>query len=203
MCSACLIIGIFKSRANLSCHSDLLHRSTGCSGLRGSNTNTDPSLFARLKPAERLSPTPMASPSDWEAKLERKKSQPSHVGPPPLSRFPPLAAKFSRSLKRPPLCSSAQLSKTNAQYHKLFKEVSKDELLRQSESTSVLLCRPAMVPLRFRSLTVGVAARQATRAPCRETSCTRGRCSSPTTGSASTPKSSARTPRFSPQEASN
>lgn len=56
----------------------------------------------RSKPAEQLSPTPTASPSDWEAKFERKKSQPSH------------------------------LSKTNAQYHKLFKEVSKDELLRQS-----------------------------------------------------------------------
>ncbi|KAM9338492.1 GRAM domain-containing protein 2B [Symphorus nematophorus] len=54
----------------------------------------------RLKPAEQLSP--VLSPSDCEAKFERKKSQPSH------------------------------LSKTNAQYHKLFKEVSKDELLKQS-----------------------------------------------------------------------
>ncbi|KAK7895889.1 hypothetical protein WMY93_021214 [Mugilogobius chulae] len=42
------------------------------------------------------------SAADYETKLERKKSQPS------------------------------QLSKTNAQYHKLFKEVSKDELLKQS-----------------------------------------------------------------------
>lgn len=42
------------------------------------------------------------SPADCEKKFERKKSQPSH------------------------------LSKTNAQYHKLFKEVSKDEQLKQS-----------------------------------------------------------------------
>ncbi|XP_047424947.1 GRAM domain-containing protein 2B-like [Mugil cephalus] len=54
----------------------------------------------RLKPAEPLSP--MLSLSDFETKIERKKSQPS------------------------------QLSKTNAQYHKLFKEVSRDELLKQS-----------------------------------------------------------------------
>ncbi|XP_036973565.1 GRAM domain-containing protein 2B-like isoform X2 [Acanthopagrus latus] len=46
--------------------------------------------------------SPMLSPSDCETKFERKKSQPSH------------------------------LSKTNAQYHKLFKEVSKDEILKQS-----------------------------------------------------------------------
>ncbi|XP_030291843.1 GRAM domain-containing protein 2B-like isoform X3 [Sparus aurata] len=44
----------------------------------------------------------MPSPSDCETKFERKKSQPSH------------------------------LSKTNTQYHKLFKEVSKDEILKQS-----------------------------------------------------------------------
>ncbi|XP_027138077.1 GRAM domain-containing protein 2B-like isoform X2 [Larimichthys crocea] len=54
----------------------------------------------RLKPVEQLSP--LLTPSDYETKFERKKSQPSH------------------------------LSKTNAQYHKLFKEVSKDELLKQS-----------------------------------------------------------------------
>lgn len=46
--------------------------------------------------------SPLHSPVDYETKFERKKSQPS------------------------------QLSKTNAQYHKIFKEVSKDESLRQS-----------------------------------------------------------------------
>ncbi|KAF0031708.1 hypothetical protein F2P81_016263 [Scophthalmus maximus] len=46
--------------------------------------------------------SPMLTPSEIETKLESKKSQPS------------------------------QLSKTNTQYHKLFKEVSKDELLKQS-----------------------------------------------------------------------
>ncbi|TKS84868.1 hypothetical protein D9C73_018364 [Collichthys lucidus] len=55
----------------------------------------------RVKPVEQLSP--LLTPSDYETKFERKKSQPSH------------------------------LSKTNAQYHKLFKEVSKDELLKQSK----------------------------------------------------------------------
>ncbi|XP_030291842.1 GRAM domain-containing protein 2B-like isoform X2 [Sparus aurata] len=62
---------------------------------------------SRKKPASmRLKPveqlSPMPSPSDCETKFERKKSQPSH------------------------------LSKTNTQYHKLFKEVSKDEILKQS-----------------------------------------------------------------------
>lgn len=57
-------------------------------------------------PGMRLKPVEQLSPPistvDYETKFERKKSQPN------------------------------QLSKTNAQYHKLFKEVSKDELLRQS-----------------------------------------------------------------------
>ncbi|XP_030598605.1 GRAM domain-containing protein 2B-like isoform X3 [Archocentrus centrarchus] len=62
---------------------------------------------SRKKPAGiRLKPveqlSPMFSPSDLERKLERKKSQPT------------------------------QLSKTNTQFHKLFKEVGKDEHLKQS-----------------------------------------------------------------------
>lgn len=62
---------------------------------------------SRKKPAVmRLKPveqlSPMPSPVDYDKKFDRKKSQP------------------------------IQLSKTNAQYHKLFKEVNKDELLRQS-----------------------------------------------------------------------
>ncbi|XP_026154167.1 GRAM domain-containing protein 2B-like isoform X8 [Mastacembelus armatus] len=61
----------------------------------------------RRKPASmRLKPvvqlSPMLTPVDFEVKLEKKKTQPS------------------------------QLSKTNAQYHKLFTEVSQDELLKQS-----------------------------------------------------------------------
>ncbi|XP_028829572.1 GRAM domain-containing protein 2B-like [Denticeps clupeoides] len=47
-------------------------------------------------------PSPLQSPSDNETKLERKKSQ------------------FS------------QLSKANTQYHKIFKDISKDEVLKQS-----------------------------------------------------------------------
>ncbi|GAA6219221.1 GRAM domain-containing protein 3-like isoform X1 [Lates japonicus] len=70
------------------------------------DTESDPSE-SRKKPASmRLKPveqlSPMLGPGDFETKFERKKLQPS------------------------------QLSKTNAQYHKLFKEVSKDELLKQS-----------------------------------------------------------------------
>ncbi|XP_041666958.1 GRAM domain-containing protein 2B-like isoform X2 [Cheilinus undulatus] len=65
-----------------------------------SNESRRKAAGMRLKPVEQLSP--MQTPSDSEAKLERKKSQPSH------------------------------LSKTNAQYHKLFKDVSKDEPLKQS-----------------------------------------------------------------------
>uniref|UniRef100_A0A8C6V742 GRAM domain-containing protein n=1 Tax=Neogobius melanostomus TaxID=47308 RepID=A0A8C6V742_9GOBI len=57
-------------------------------------------------PGMRLKPVEQLSPMirtvDYETKFERKKPQPN------------------------------QLSKANAQYHKLFKEVSKDELLRQS-----------------------------------------------------------------------
>ncbi|XP_042252099.1 GRAM domain-containing protein 2B-like [Thunnus maccoyii] len=70
------------------------------------DTESDPSE-SRKKPASmRLKPveqlSPTQSPSDCETKFERKKSQHN------------------------------RLSKTNAQYHKLFKEVSKDELLKQS-----------------------------------------------------------------------
>ncbi|XP_029920870.1 GRAM domain-containing protein 2B-like isoform X2 [Myripristis murdjan] len=70
------------------------------------DTESDFSEARRKPPIMRFKPaehlSPLLSPSDCERKLERKKSQPS------------------------------QLSKTNAQYHKLFKEVSKDELLKQS-----------------------------------------------------------------------
>uniref|UniRef100_A0A3B5MJ21 GRAM domain-containing protein n=1 Tax=Xiphophorus couchianus TaxID=32473 RepID=A0A3B5MJ21_9TELE len=59
---------------------------------------------SRKKPASKPvePPSPMLSLSDFETKFDRKKSQ------------------------------TNQLSKTNAHYHKLFKAVSKDELLKQS-----------------------------------------------------------------------
>ncbi|XP_018549812.1 GRAM domain-containing protein 2B isoform X2 [Lates calcarifer] len=70
------------------------------------DTESDPSESRKKAASMRLKPveqlSPMLGPGDFETKFERKKSQPS------------------------------QLSKTNAQYHKLFKEVSKDELLKQS-----------------------------------------------------------------------
>uniref|UniRef100_A0A3P8RWT6 GRAM domain-containing protein n=1 Tax=Amphiprion percula TaxID=161767 RepID=A0A3P8RWT6_AMPPE len=65
-----------------------------------SESRKKPAGSMRFKPVEQLSP--VLNLSDFETKIERKKSQPT------------------------------QLSKTNAQYHKLFKEVSKDELLKQS-----------------------------------------------------------------------
>ncbi|XP_014841193.1 GRAM domain-containing protein 3-like isoform X3 [Poecilia latipinna] len=65
-----------------------------------SESRKKPASISRQKPVEPLSP--MLSLSDFETKLDRKKSQ------------------------------TNQLSKTNAHYHKLFKAVSKDELLKQS-----------------------------------------------------------------------
>uniref|UniRef100_A0A1A7WKM2 GRAM domain containing 3 n=3 Tax=Iconisemion striatum TaxID=60296 RepID=A0A1A7WKM2_9TELE len=70
------------------------------------DTESDPS-DSRKKPASsRQKPaeplSPMLSLYEFETKFDRKKSQ------------------------------SNQLSKTNAQYHKLFKDVSKDEILKQS-----------------------------------------------------------------------
>ncbi|CAG5867582.1 GRAM domain-containing protein 2B-like [Menidia menidia] len=70
------------------------------------DTESDPSETRKKPAGMRLKPveqlSPMLSLSDIETKFDRKKSQPSHI------------------------------SKTNAQYHKLFKEISKDELLKQS-----------------------------------------------------------------------
>ncbi|XP_029024231.1 GRAM domain-containing protein 2B-like isoform X2 [Betta splendens] len=65
----------------------------------------EPSESRKKPPSMRLKPVAQLSPmsqTDVEAKFERKKSQ------------------------------SAQLSKTNIQYHKLFKGISKDEVLKQS-----------------------------------------------------------------------
>ncbi|KAG7476466.1 hypothetical protein MATL_G00083370 [Megalops atlanticus] len=68
------------------------------------DTESDVSESKRKAPLMRSKMVEQAlqSPSDSETKLDRKKSQ------------------------------SNQFSKTNEQYHKLFKEISKDELLRQS-----------------------------------------------------------------------
>lgn len=70
------------------------------------DTESEASESRKKLPGARLKPvaklSPMLAPGDFEAKLERKKWQPR------------------------------QLSKTNAQYHKLFSEISNDELLKQS-----------------------------------------------------------------------
>ncbi|XP_076140477.1 GRAM domain-containing protein 2B-like [Alosa pseudoharengus] len=67
---------------------------------------SDVSETKKKPPLMRFKPvdqlSPLQSPSDSETKLERKKSQ------------------------------SSQFSKANAQYHKIFKEISKDEILKQS-----------------------------------------------------------------------
>ncbi|XP_066567440.1 GRAM domain-containing protein 2B isoform X2 [Amia ocellicauda] len=70
-----------------------------------SEIDTEPSESRKKPPLVRsktFEQSSLQSPSDFETKLERKKSHPS------------------------------QFSKTNAQYHKIFKEISKEELLRQS-----------------------------------------------------------------------
>ncbi|KAK5852299.1 hypothetical protein PBY51_023778 [Eleginops maclovinus] len=70
------------------------------------DAEADPSDSRKKAAGMRLKPveplSPLLTPSDCETKSERKKSQPSHI------------------------------SKTNLHYHKLFKEVSKDELVKQS-----------------------------------------------------------------------
>ncbi|KAL2100201.1 hypothetical protein ACEWY4_004595 [Coilia grayii] len=67
---------------------------------------SDISESKKKPPLMRLKPvdqiSPLQSPSDCETKPERKKSQ------------------------------SSQFSKANAQYHKIFKEINKDEILKQS-----------------------------------------------------------------------
>ncbi|PWA26535.1 hypothetical protein CCH79_00001157 [Gambusia affinis] len=75
----------------------------------------------RQKPVEPLSP--MLSLSDFETKFDRKKSQTNQVA----MRF-----RILPSFPTCPLFFNDSLSKTNAHYHKLFKAVSKDELLKQS-----------------------------------------------------------------------
>ncbi|XP_042337690.1 GRAM domain-containing protein 2B-like [Plectropomus leopardus] len=82
------------------------HRGSPADLLLCPESEADPSESKRKPAGMRLKPveqlSPVLSPSDCETKFQRKKTQPGH------------------------------LSKTNAQYHKLFKEVSKDESLKQS-----------------------------------------------------------------------
>lgn len=86
------------------------------------------SLFiARLKPVEQLSLA--LSVLNDEPPSERKRSPPSHVWTLPLCQ--PASLEWICSSDTRLICPP-QLSKTNTQYHKLFKEVSRDELLRKS-----------------------------------------------------------------------
>ena len=84
-----------------------------------------------------------------------------------------------------------QLSKTTLHYHKLFKDVSKDELLKQSKF-QILFSRKEAKPCYL----VLFVFTQATLAPCRRTFCIRAKCSSLITGSASTRKSSVEIQRY-------
>ncbi|CAL8406311.1 unnamed protein product [Arctogadus glacialis] len=70
------------------------------------DSEMDPPESRKKQPLTRPRPVepcaPAVTPTDGDRKLDRKKSQPGHI------------------------------SKTNVQYHKLFKEISMDELLKQS-----------------------------------------------------------------------
>ncbi|KAK5901153.1 hypothetical protein CgunFtcFv8_026051 [Champsocephalus gunnari] len=72
----------------------------------GGDPEADPSESRKKAASMRLKPveqlSPLLTPSECETKIERKKPQPTHI------------------------------SKTNLHYHKLFKDVSNDELLKQS-----------------------------------------------------------------------
>lgn len=116
-----------------------------------------------------------------------------------------------------------QISKGNSQYHKIFKEISKEEQLIQSESVTIThpkCCmrektRPknlnyTLILLFWSVCSVKQSAHsynvqlisffppvhQVTPVLCRKTSSTKDGCLSPTTGSASTPKCLAKTPRY-------
>uniref|UniRef100_A0A3B4AWJ8 GRAM domain-containing protein n=1 Tax=Periophthalmus magnuspinnatus TaxID=409849 RepID=A0A3B4AWJ8_9GOBI len=80
----------------------------------------------RLKSVEPL--LPMLSAVDYETKFDRKKSPPSQVNTPGDLIYRTFSVEKKKSKH-----FFLQLSKTNAQYHKLFKEVGKDEPLRQSK----------------------------------------------------------------------
>ncbi|XP_012671223.1 GRAM domain-containing protein 2B [Clupea harengus] len=83
-----------------------LWRTGGETPLSMDTPESDTSESKKKPPMMRFKPmdqlSPLQSPSDSETKLERKKSQ------------------------------SSQGSKANVQFHKIFKEISKDELLKQS-----------------------------------------------------------------------
>lgn len=93
------------------------------------------SLFiVRLKPVEQLSLA--LSVLDYEPPSERKKSPPSHVWTLQLCQS---SVHWRMQSSNTRLFCPPQPSKTNTQYHKLFKEVNRDELLIKSRFQSQLL----------------------------------------------------------------
>lgn len=147
--------------------------------------------------------SPVLSPCDLETKFERKKWQPTQVKEQQQQKQPTYWSidKYHQT----PNCFyvytfaifliknfAFQLSKTNTQFHKLFKEVSKDEQLKQSKFHLLLSGK------KQRNVTVLMwkCNQQVTLVPSREIFCIRASCLSLITGSASTPKSLAKIPRY-------
>lgn len=149
-------------------------------------------LFVRSKPVEQLSPT--QSPSDWEAKFERKKSQPGHVGTQsPAADLHSFLCFFFFVLLTPAFVLPPVIKD----------ERSVSQVVQGGQQRRAAQAK--WVPPPLLTWTWGADQfsesecflHQATPAPCRETFYIRGNCLSPTTGSVSTPKSLAKTPRYS------
>lgn len=87
-----------------------------------------------------------------------------------------------------------QSLRTNIQYHKVFKDISEDEHLRQSTYDQIDLVHLWLLLCYWSCDMVHVF--QVTRAPCRRTCCIRGGCLCPRAGSVSIPKSSEKTRRW-------
>lgn len=157
--------------------------------------------FVRLKPVEQLSPT--LSPSDCETKFERKKSLPSHVGTQSdLTIFTKLCTTFIR------FCSFLT---TKHVYSVLFSYQRQMPSIISYSRRSAKMSYSNKVSFRFsfhmnarskEMLDLNVrdcVCQQVTLVPCRETCYTRAKCSSPITGSVSTPKSLAEISRYDPE----
>lgn len=164
------------------------------------NMNTD-LLFVRLKPVEQLSPA--LTPSDCETKFERKKSQPSHVGTQSdLTIFTKCFTTFTRffsfSTTKKNVCSVLfsyrRQMPSIISYSRRSAKTSYSNKVSFRFSFHMNVRSKEMLDLNAKDC----VCQQVTLVPCRETFCIRAKCSSPITGSVSTPKSLAEIPRYDP-----
>lgn len=148
-------------------------------------------LFVRSKPVEQLSPT--QSPSDWEAKLERKKSQPSHVGTQSPAAVWHNCVRFFFLLLTPAFVLPPVVKDERS-----VSQVVQGGQQRRAAQAKWVPPPPLMWTWGADHFSKSECfPHQATPAPCRETFYIRGNCLSPTTGSVSTPRSLAKTQRYS------